>query len=116
MPKRLEYQIEGDLTIIRMHGEMSFFFLEELNAFIKAQAEAGRTRFVYDMSDVSWIDSIGLGVIAATVKTAQLNGQKIGIVQPRENVKKLLEMSCLLELMDEFESQDKAIAAYRTKA
>ena len=113
--KRIEFSEKSGVNIITPYGEMAFFFLEELDNFIKEQMKVNNFRFIYDFSNVKWIDSMGLGLIAMSVKMALLNNSRICIVNPRDNIVELLRLSSLFELVNVYATIDEALQFFSTK-
>jgi anti-anti-sigma factor len=113
--KKVEFYHTDDVCVIKPSGEMTFFFLEEVNNHLKEQIKGNRSSYVYDMSSVTWIDSIGLGLIAMTVRFAMLNQRKVCIVNPRENVVQLLRLSSLLDLVEVCTNVEEAVNFFKTK-
>ena len=52
------------------------FFLEEVSKFIKEKIKLNGYRFIFELGDVPWIDSIGLGLFAMAVKAAMIRKKK----------------------------------------
>lgn len=112
--KKIEFEENSDICFIIPHGEMTFFYLEDLDDYVKDRIKEDKYRFVYDMSDVNWIDSMGLGLMAMTVKNALLNNCKVCIIRPNSNVVELLRLSSLIDLLIFCETKDKAIEYFTT--
>jgi anti-anti-sigma factor len=110
---KLELIEKDDISIIRPHGEMTFFFLEELDEFIKDKVKDNYFKFIYDMEDVSWIDSMGLGLLAVSVKVALINNSRICIVKPRDNIIELLRLSSLIDLVVFQKTVDNAVDFFK---
>jgi anti-anti-sigma factor len=111
--KKVDFIDRNGTYIIQPHGEMTFFFLEELDEFIKEKISKNEYKFIYDLSDVKWIDSMGLGLVAMTVKIALLNNSRVCVVQPRENVVELLRLSSLIDLILIYDEIDEALAFFK---
>lgn len=111
--KRIEFSSENDVSVIKPLGEMTFFFLEELNTYLNEQKRLNHFKFVYDMTLVTWIDSIGLGLIATSIKSALLNNVKVAVVNPRQNIIELFKMSSLYDLIEVFDNVDKAVQYFK---
>lgn len=111
--KRIEFSSVNDVSVIKPLGEMTFFFLEELNTFLNEQKRLNHYKFVYDMTLVTWIDSIGLGLIATSIKSALLNNVKVAVVNPRQNIIELFKMSSLYDLIEVFNNVDKAVEYFK---
>ncbi len=110
--KKIEFQEKGDITVIIPHGEMTFFFLEQLDEMLKEKIKDNYYKFIYDMSDVKWIDSMGLGLIAMSVKIALLNDSRVCIVNAQENVTELLRLSSLTDLILTVSSMEDALQSF----
>jgi anti-sigma B factor antagonist len=102
--------MQGDICLVKIKGEMTFFFLEDLNNYIKEQTGKNSCyKFIFDLTDTTWIDSIGLGLIASAVKIALINDSKAAILNPRENIISLFRISSLIELVDIFQTKEEAV-------
>ncbi len=110
----INFQDQKGVNIIHPVGEMTFFFLEELDAYLKDKVNENQFKFCFDMSDVKWIDSMGLGLIAMTVKIALLNNTRVSVVNPRDNIVELLRLSSLLDLILIHKNIDDAIAFFNS--
>jgi anti-sigma B factor antagonist len=114
--KRISYSIQGGICLITIKGEMTFFFIEELNSFIKEEATKNNCcQFIFDLSETTWIDSIGLGLIASAVKIALINDSKAAIINPRENIISLLRISSLIDLVNIFKTKEEALKSFSKK-
>lgn len=111
--KRIEFSSANDVSIIKPLGEMTFFFLEELNTYLNEQKRLNHFKFVFDMTLVTWIDSIGLGLIATSIKSALLNNVKVAVVKPRQNIVELFKMSSLYDLIEVFDNVEKAVEYFK---
>jgi len=107
--KRIEFEEKGDVIIITAHGEMTFFFLEQLDEMLKEKIKTNYYKFIYDMSDVMWIDSMGLGLIAMSVKIALLNDSRVCIVNAKDNIIELFRLSSLSGLVQVYDSVKEAL-------
>ena len=112
MKTKMDYTDIDDIVIVRYHGEMTFFFLSELENFLRSKIAQKRHKFIFDLTDTTWIDSMGLGLMAMIVKVSLLNGKKVGIVNPSDMVKNALNISSLLDLMIIYKTVDDAIRSF----
>ncbi len=96
---KVEFFEDNGISIIKPTGEMIFFFLEEVSKFVKDKIKSNCYRFVFELSYVTWIDSIGLGLFALAIKAALLNQTKICVINPRDNIVQLFKISNLLDLI-----------------
>lgn len=81
----IEFRIEDEAVdasthVVAVHGELDLFTVPEFKARIAAAVEAGATRVVVDLSDVSFIDSSSLGVLIGAHKGLVAESEEAGVV------------------------------------
>ena len=82
----------GDSRVIRVSGEVDVSNKDELNAAI-ADAQAQNVHEVeVDMTEVSYIDSSGIGVLVAAAHRASDAGTRFFVSHPQRNVARVLSM------------------------
>ena len=71
---------------------------EELTKLIQ---ETETLAICLDMSNLSFIDSIGLGLIAKTAKKLQLDNRKLILQKPPAHINRLIQSSGILKFLSE---------------
>lgn len=79
----------------------------DVDSFLKE----GRTRFIFDMQEVSFVDSSGLAVFVNALKGARAAGGDIAILGPTAPVRSILELTRLHRIMSIVDSREEAVAA-----
>lgn len=102
MKSKVEFTEKGDISLVHYNGEMTFFFLEDTERYVRAQIAKKRFKFIIDMAQVTWIDSMGLGLMALMIKNALVQNTHLCIINPRDNVIDILRISSLLDLVKVF--------------
>ena len=106
MPESSRLQIAerhvGDVTVLGLTGEMllndgDLAFRGKIHELV----ESGRVRIVVDLGGVTYIDSSGIGMLVAKVKTVREKGGDIKLVRLTHHTQNLLAM---LKLMMVFET------------
>lgn len=106
----LEKEVVGDLLIIRAEGELDLYFADQLRNFIEqALLKEQVVKLVINLERVSYIDSSGLGVLLGRYKNLVALGGKVALVAPNTMVKKILEISGLFRIMEEYGDEKEAI-------
>jgi anti-sigma B factor antagonist len=83
---RWDFKLIGEVDIANAH-----YFKKQLEtAYQQQQAD-----IQIDLSDLSYIDSTGLGVIIGVYGAIKSKGNKVMLINPKENVKKLLRITSL---------------------
>lgn len=52
----------------------------------------------FELADTSYMNSAGLGVLLATLKTLRTRGGDVAIVRPHDNIKKLFQVSSFCKI------------------
>jgi anti-sigma B factor antagonist len=82
----------GGVTTIRPRGELD---IDSAPAFRDAivTAFAGARYVVVDLAQLTFLDSLGLGVLAAAQQRAAESGARFEIANPRDQARRLLELA-----------------------
>lgn len=71
---------------------------------------------VLNLGGVNYIDSGGLGTLVALFTTARNNGGNIKLAKLTQRVGDLLQVTKLLTVFETYDSEEKAVQAFRTDA
>ena len=72
----------------------------------------GRRQIVLNLGGVSYIDSTGLGELAATHATVARQGGRVVLVQLTKRVQDLLAICRLLTVFDSFDTEAEALKSF----
>jgi len=76
-------------------GEIDISNAKDFKAKLESSLAEASQSIRIDLSELKYIDSTGLGVIIGVYSTIKKDGLSIKVVNPRDNVKKLLAISGL---------------------
>ena len=85
---------------------------EELKTCVATLIAEGRRRVVIDMSNVDFIDSSGLGVLVASLRTAQRDGGVLKVAALNGNLRQLFELMRLDRVFELFTDVDKSLESF----
>ncbi len=103
---------QHDLALLVVGGEVDYEASPQLKARIVSAIRAGRRRLVLDLSDVTFIDSTAIGVLAgAVVKLDEAGGGSLAVVCTHEKVLQILEITGLENVITLHASRDEAVSA-----
>ena len=68
------------------------------------------TKIVFDMSDLTYLSSAGIRMILYVSQQAEDADKKFVASAARKNVKEVLELSCMAELLELYDTLDEVIA------
>ncbi len=103
----ISVQENNGLKIIKFEGEFSVFFQDEIESSIdKNIKDIAPEKFILDLSDVNYLDSSGISMI---VISAQKIKGKVNLAGCQPNVKYVLELAEIGEIVNYYDSIEEAI-------
>jgi anti-sigma B factor antagonist len=109
----VEETSDGDLAILAMGGELDYEASPQLRARLVGAIKAGGRRLVLDLSDVTFIDSTAIGVLAGTVaRLDEAGGGSLAVVSTHEKVLQIFEITGLDSVISLHSSREEAVSAF----
>ncbi|GHU67589.1 anti-sigma factor antagonist [Clostridia bacterium] len=81
-----DFKLVGEIDLSNAH-----YFKQRLEAALSEKKQ----NIIVDLANLNYIDSTGLGVIISVYGSIKKDGYSIKLLNPRDNVKKLLNISGL---------------------
>ncbi|MDR0875001.1 MAG: STAS domain-containing protein [Clostridiales Family XIII bacterium] len=85
-----EFKLVGEIDLSNAH-----YFKQQMEAALTEKCQ----NISVDLANLNYIDSTGLGVIISVYGTIKKDGHCIKLLNPRDNVKKLLSISGLDKIL-----------------
>lgn len=106
----LDVEMKKDTLLVRPNGELDLGVADRFRRTLDETIEKGKARnLVFNLTRVSFVDSSGLGVLLGRYKRVSKNGGKVFIVSPQPQVRKVLDLSGLLRIMNEYSNENEAL-------
>jgi anti-sigma B factor antagonist len=86
---------DGDVAVLRLVGRLNMVAAPRLKSDIDQTVTEGRPRIVVDLSEVSFMDSSGLGTLIAGLKKARQAGGDVRITGVTQQVATVLALTNL---------------------
>ncbi|WP_003542572.1 anti-sigma F factor antagonist [Desulfotomaculum nigrificans] len=107
----LDIEHKENTLLVRLGGELDLGVADELRlALDKLLHEKKAKHLILNLSRVTFIDSSGLGVILGRYKRLVQQGGQIILVGAQPPVKRILELSGLLQIMQDCPDETQALA------
>jgi anti-anti-sigma factor len=107
----------GGVQVLRLKGRLTLGEASRaLRGCISELAAEGHKYLLLDLSEVSWVDSSGLGALVAGYNSLKLQGGSVGLFQVPKRVQELLEMSKLTALFKIFNTEEEAVLVQPTES
>ncbi|MBA2425243.1 MAG: STAS domain-containing protein [Actinobacteria bacterium] len=102
--------------VIAVHGDTDMRVVDELAARLSEVIDEAPSALVLDLSGVTFLDSMALGVLLSGLKRLGESGGRLRVVIPRPEVRRIFEVTLLDRLFDIDASRDEALAATTSPA
>lgn len=106
----IEEQRENNVTILKLEGDLDVYTSPKLKEKIVTLIDAERPFVVLDLKGLSYMDSTGLGVMAAGLKRVRENDGNMVLVSPRKIIQRILEITNMDVSLKIYQSSEEAIA------
>ena len=110
---KVDVRENGDVIIVDLAGRLVTGGGDRLlRDVINELVAEGWKKVLLNLSQVSWIDSSGIGEMMAGIRMGERFGSSIKLLRIGDKVQHVLSISQLLPLLDVFEDEDEAIASF----
>lgn len=109
--KGLTYTIEdeGGNQIVRMVGDLNMFSAPELRTTLVKKHESGGRRYIFDLTDLTFVDSSGIGILVSFVSmTKKTEGAKVILCGLNPQIRNIFEVTRLLSVFTVVEGLEEA--------
>jgi anti-sigma B factor antagonist len=91
----VEDQPRSGTTVLVLQGDADLHSADELRARLGAAIDAGAILLVVDLSRVTFVDSMALGILLEAMKRLRARGGVLRIAGPQPDVRRIFEITLL---------------------
>lgn len=102
----------GDVTVLELKGWIGVTGYRHLTTLIRELIAQGRLKFVFDYSEVSYIDSAGNAFPVAAYTAARNSGGAIKLAEPTKRITDILTITKLLSVFEIYDRTEDAVVAF----
>jgi len=104
----------GDVVIVDVSGKVTLGDGGDvvLKDKIHSLVQQGRKKVLLNLSDVSYVDSAGLGEIVQSYATVMKNGGQLKLLNVTKRIRDLLSITKLLTVFECHDSEPDAVASF----
>ncbi|MDW4528998.1 anti-sigma factor antagonist [Rossellomorea marisflavi] len=92
-------EMDNDIHV-KVSGEIDAYTAPKLKESLQPVAEKENCQLIVDLSDVSYMDSTGLGVFVGLFKTVKAGGGELHLVGLSDRLKRLFDITGLGDIMN----------------
>jgi anti-sigma B factor antagonist len=85
---------QGDLVVVTLGGELDIYTVNEFRAELENTDPSSR-RLAVDLTDVSLLDSSGLGALVGLLRRARRGEGTVGLVCPSRRLRRVFDITGL---------------------
>ena len=102
---------QDNIVIFTIVGDVSIFYKDTIDKALTEEVEAGKYLFVFDFSQVNYVDSVGISFLIQAGNTSFEHGKRVSIVNANPKVRYVIELAKLDRILALYDSMDEAIAS-----
>ncbi|MDH7482873.1 MAG: STAS domain-containing protein [Armatimonadota bacterium] len=103
----------SEVPVLKVAGEIDLYTSPDFKSAIISIIDSGAKDIIIDLTDVSYMDSGGFGVLLGAVRKVKPLGGSINLVGCGENIRRILSITRLDTIFKLFESVDEAVKAIK---
>ena len=113
MPTSIAERRIGDVTLLHVSGRIVLGDgASELRARMNDLIDEARLKFLLDLRNVTYIDSFGVGVIAAKYVSVRRKGGDLKLLRLSPRSQHVMTISGLLKIFESFESEEEGVRSF----
>jgi len=110
----IEVRTQDSVKIIKLRGKLSIGpALDRTNETIKELLNAGESRLLLDLAEVTMIDSSGIGILVRHLTAAKQRGGSLKLLNPTTFVLQTLKLVRVLNLFEVLHDQEAALKSFQ---
>jgi anti-sigma B factor antagonist len=117
MPLYIVEKLMGGIIVLDMRGRITLGReTETLRSKIKQLIDAGSRRLILDLGEITYIDSVGLGTLVASLTSMRKQGGDLKLLRLPQGVHQLMQITRLVTVFEIHNSLESALQAFDREA
>ena len=113
MSTRITEHRIGDVTVLQVTGRVILGDgASELRSRMNDLIDEARLKFLLDLTEVTYIDSFGVGVIAAKYVSVRRKGGDVRLLRLSPRSRRVMRISGLLKIFQSFDSEEEGVKSF----
>ncbi|AKL94957.1 anti-sigma F factor antagonist [Clostridium aceticum] len=107
---QIHYETIGNTLVVKLKGELDHHVAERIRVELDEVISNKRSKnLIFDLKDMNFMDSSGIGVIIGRYKSIQKLGGKVAVVQTSNKVDKIFSLAGLYRIISKYETSEDAL-------
>jgi anti-sigma B factor antagonist len=110
----IDVTLDGDIARVHINGRIvDGRPAEDLTATLSRLHREGRTKTIIDLTDVTWFDSLAIGILVAHYTSTVKRGGRVVLSGANDRVRSLMEVAQIADRFRWYSTADEALRALR---
>ncbi|MGV8145717.1 MAG: anti-sigma F factor antagonist [Alkaliphilus sp.] len=107
---KLFHEVKGNKLIVTLSGELDHHVAKSIRAELDELILRKSTKnLIFDMSQLQFMDSSGIGVILGRYKNIMRKGGKVAVVNVSDRIERIFSMSGLYKVISKYRNTSAAL-------
>ncbi|QEK12460.1 anti-sigma F factor antagonist [Crassaminicella thermophila] len=107
---RIHFETIYNNLVIKLNGELDHHTAEEIRDEIDKEIDNNNVKnIIFDLEDMHFMDSSGIGVVIGRYKKVQKLGGQAAVINMNNRVERIFKMSGLFNIVKKFENKKEAL-------
>jgi stage II sporulation protein AA (anti-sigma F factor antagonist) len=108
---QLKFEVLNNTLVVLLNGELDHHSAEEVREEIDKKIESQNIKnLVFDLTNMRFMDSSGIGVVIGRYKKINKLGGKVGVANLNPHVDKIFQMAGIYKIICKFDTKEEALA------
>jgi anti-sigma B factor antagonist len=110
---KISQESRGEVAILRLNGKlMGGPDADAFQTLVKNLVAEGRTKILVDLSDVSWVNSTGLGILISGYTTLKNAGGTLKLMGVNKRINQIFMVTKLHTIFEAFDEEATALQSF----
>jgi len=108
----LDLEESGAVSILVLEGQLAGSSSKSFREAMDTLIDSGRTQILLDFTELTFMDSAGIGELVSGYRTIDRLGGSLKILKPGKRIQDTLTLTKLLPIFEVFEDRAAAVASF----
>jgi len=115
MEFEVKVRTEDEIGVVQLIGEVDVFTTPKAKEAMLGLIKQGVVKIAINLQDTEYLDSTGLGALVGVLKRAREHQGDVHLVNPTDRIRRVLEITGLIQVFTINNSEEEAIKALGQK-
>lgn len=107
---RLKCEVMKNILTVYLDGELDHHSAEDVREDIDNNIDSNNIKnLIFELSDMNFMDSSGIGVVIGRYKKIDKLGGKVGVVNSNPHVDRIFQMAGIFKIIHKYETKEEAL-------